>query len=220
MPLELRPLEVSDLEAYDECMKQAFSGEIFSLLYPNGYTDADRAHYIQGALKKWQKHPDKIKKMKVIDTELPEDDPLGKIIGVSDWNFYPRERTEQEIEEENEEGSEDGFPPSQNVEFSQHFFGKLSDSKKKVLGVTPYVYLHILVTLPNHHRRGVGKMHLDWGIEEAGKLGLPVYLESSPMGRPLYERVGFETVGWLDFDAKQWGLDHDLPHALMLRPAS
>jgi len=62
-------------------------------------------------------------------------------------------------------------------------------------------------------------MHLNWGFEEAKKLGLPVYLESSPMGRPLYARMGFETVGWLDFDAKEWGLDHDLPHALMLRPA-
>jgi len=219
MPLELHPLVEADLEAYDEIMKEAFSGEIFNLMYPSAYTTADRDHYLAKSLRQWRKHPDTIKKMKVVDTDLPDTDPLHKIIGVADWNFYPRARSPEELKAADEEGKDDGFAPNANVAFMEHFFGLLGESKKKILGGKPYIYLHILVTHPKHHRRGVGKMQLQWGIEQAEKLSLPVYLESSPMGRPLYERVGFETLDWLPFDAKQWGLDHDLPHALMLRPA-
>lgn len=78
--------------------------------------------------------------------------------------------------------------------------------------------LHILATLPNHHRRGVGALHLKWGIDEADKLGLPVYLEASEMGRPLYARWGFEDVKPLPFDARKYGAKTSMPHMCMLRP--
>lgn len=61
-------------------------------------------------------------------------------------------------------------------------------------------------------------MLMKWGFDEADKLGLPVWLEASPMGAPLYTRSGFQTVGWLDFDAKKWGCK-DVDHAIMIKPA-
>jgi len=218
MTLEILPLEEADISIYDDITTEAFDGEILALLYPNGQSKADKEFAIARNLKKWRKHPDTIKKMKVVDTELPDNDPFRKILGVADWNIYPRERSEAELKQEEEEGKKDDHAPGLNVAFSEHFFSELTKNKNKIFGGKPYVYLHILASRPIHHRRGAGAMHLNWGLEEAKKLGLPVYLESSPMGRPLYARMGFETVGWLDFDAKEWGLDHDLPHALMLRP--
>ncbi|TKA25809.1 hypothetical protein B0A50_05564 [Salinomyces thailandicus] len=219
MPLELHPLQEADLPAYDEIIHEAFRGDIGDLLYPNGYTPADRTHSLTRALQKWRQHPQTVQKTKVIDTALPDTDPLNKIISVADWNFHPQERSEAELDAADEEGQDAGFPPSANIPFMKHFFGLLSENKRRILGGKPHILLHILVTHPRHHRRGVGAMQLEWGVAEARRLGVPVYLESSPMGRPLYERFGFETVGWLELDAREWGLDHDLPHALMLRPA-
>jgi len=35
-------------------------------------------------------------------------------------------------------------------------------------------------------------MLLDWGTRQADRARLPAFLESSPMGKPLYERMGFQ----------------------------
>lgn len=188
------------------------------VMYPNGFTAADRQHSIDSTLKAWRKHRDSIKKFKVIDTDLPADDPYKRIVGISDWKFYPHQRSEEELEEERNETKDDSFPPNANRQMMEEFFGAINEGKKRHLGGMPYVLLHILCTHPKHHRRGVGLMHMQWGFEQAEKMGLPVWLEASAMGRPLYARNGFETVGWLDLDLKKWGLDKDLPHALMLRP--
>jgi predicted N-acetyltransferase YhbS len=54
------------------------------------------------------------------------------------------------------------------------------------------IVLHMLVTDPEHHRRGAGAMLLKWGTEQADKSQLPCFLEASVVGRPLYARFGFE----------------------------
>ena len=217
MPLELHPLQEADVDAYTEIMWQAFRPDVMGLMYPNGYTDAAREHSKAGTLKTWRKHPEKVKKLKVIDTALPDDDPYGKIVGVSDWLFYPKERTEAELAEEEAESKEGGFPPDSNHELLKAFFPIMTNAKKDHLGGKPHIRCHILVTHPHHHRRGAGAMQLRWGFEQADKLGVPVWLEASPIGRPLYEREGFETVGWLPFDARDWGSEKELRHALMIR---
>jgi GNAT superfamily N-acetyltransferase len=69
----------------------------------------------------------------------------------------------------------------------------------------PVIVLNILMTDPEHHRRGAGALHLQWGIEEAAKLGLPMYLEGSTFGRPLYERFGFKIYKVVTFDLAKYG---------------
>ena len=51
--------------------------------------------------------------------------------------------------------------------------------------------LHILVTHPEHHRRGAGAILVKWGIEQADKAKLPAFLESSMAGKRLYSNMGF-----------------------------
>jgi len=218
MPLELHPLEEADLGIATDVIWKAFEGGLMSFMYPNGVTDADRQHSINSTLKSWRKHPDTIRKFKVIDTDLPADDPFQRIVGISDWKFYPKQRSEEELDEEMNEMGDDPFPPSADKAKMEEFFGGIAKARREHMGGKPYVLLHILVTLPKYHRRGVGAMHMQWGFEQAEKMGLPVWLEASKMGRPLYERNGFETVGWLDVDLKSWGADPSGQNALMLRP--
>jgi hypothetical protein len=44
-------------------------------------------------------------------------------------------------------------------------------------------------------------------MDEAEKLGLDVFLESTPAGHPLYLKLGFEDVRMIEFDARKYGID-------------
>ena len=101
----------------------------------------------------------------------------------------------------------------------KEFFGTIAKYKREIMGGKPYVLLSMLATRKDYHRRGVGGMHLKWGLVQADKLNLPSYLEASPMGRPLYLKMGYEHVMDFPFDAKKWGAKEDLPHTILLRPA-
>ncbi len=50
-------------------------------------------------------------------------------------------------------------------------------------------------------------MLVKWGLDEATRLGLPVYLDSSPAGRALYLKNGFVEVDKSEVDMSRWGLD-------------
>ena len=40
-------------------------------------------------------------------------------------------------------------------------------------------------------------MLTQWGIQQAEKTGAPAYLEAGAMGKPIYEKIGFQQVGEL-----------------------
>ncbi|KAK3677551.1 hypothetical protein LTR78_002401 [Recurvomyces mirabilis] len=219
MPLELLPMTEADVPDYTDIMWESFGPGVMGLMYPDGYSKEAREHSTQGSLKAWRKRPDRIKKMKVVDTDLPDSAAHHNIVGVAEWLFYPKERTQEQMDQESAEAREGGMPPGANAGMMKDFFGAIGHVKKVHHGTKAHVRLHILATLPDHHRRGVGAMHMKWGFEEADKLGLEVWLEGSPMGTPLYTRSGFETVAMMDFDARKWGSKVDIPHAIMVRPA-
>ena len=52
---------------------------------------------------------------------------------------------------------------------------------------------------PEHRRRGIGKLLMDWGIAKVDELGIESFIEASPLGRSLYEKWGYQTVMKLGF---------------------
>lgn len=202
-----------------ELMWDAFNDSLMGLMYPKGFTEAAKAHNVEHLIKEWRRHPDLNKYMKVIDAELPENDPMGKIVGVSHWKFYLHQRSNEELDAEKKEKADEPFPPDVNEELLKEFFGEIGKHKREIMGGKPYVLLSLLATRKAYHRRGIGAMHLRWGLEQADQLNLPSYLEASPMGKPLYLRMGYEELRPLPFDAKKWGATEDLPHSILLRPA-
>ena len=79
------------------------------------------------------------------------------------------------------------------------------------------VLLSSLATKPAHHRKGAGSLLLNWATERADGAGLPIYLESSAMGRPLYEKFGFETLQVIETDLEKYGGRGKDKRWLMLR---
>jgi hypothetical protein len=54
--------------------------------------------------------------------------------------------------------------------------------------------LNILYTDPAYHRKGAGKMMVQWGNALADQLMLPCWVEASPEGYRLYSSCGYEDV--------------------------
>jgi GNAT superfamily N-acetyltransferase len=79
------------------------------------------------------------------------------------------------------------------------------------------VVLHILVTDPEHHRRGAGKMLIRWGTEQADEAQLPCFLEATRMGKALYAREGFEEEHEEVWDLSKYGLQGDDSSTIMIR---
>lgn len=70
-------------------------------------------------------------------------------------------------------------------------------------GVAKYFVVHgkeqlslrMLITHPDFRRRGAGTLLCDWGQQESVKRGWILTVMASPMGRALYERLGYKLVG-------------------------
>ena len=76
-----------------------------------------------------------------------------------------------------------------------------------------------LTTIPSHQRRGVAGLLLRSGLVEADKAGMKTIVMSTPAGRGVYEKHGFELVSTIDQDdSKYGGTGHYVSHFLVRQP--
>lgn len=54
------------------------------------------------------------------------------------------------------------------------------------------------------HRQGLGSRLLQECLQTADEYGLMVYLESSPLAKPFYQRHGFREVGSFTIDLSKY----------------
>lgn len=223
MPLQILPFPRSEWHAYPRVVEQSFIPGIMELFYPNGLSADTHAYLVTSLEIAHDKHPGRYQLMKVVDTDLPDIDPCLKIVGIARWGIYTKPRDEETMKAEAAEGEreekERGRTPGIVEAIADQFREQVSAARKKYAGGDAHVILYLLATRPEHHRRGVGAMHLKWGTEKADELGLPAYLEASPMGQPLYKKWGFEPLETLPFDAREHGYSQALTHIVMRRPA-
>ncbi|KAJ7815671.1 hypothetical protein B0H14DRAFT_2681265 [Mycena olivaceomarginata] len=64
------------------------------------------------------------------------------------------------------------------------------------MGDSKYWCVVLLAVDPVYQYQGVGQTLLQWGLDQAATESLDVYLEASDAGKRLYEKNGFELVGW------------------------
>ncbi len=79
--------------------------------------------------------------------------------------------------------------------------------------------LQLLLTHPDHQRRGAGTMLVRWGCERADAAGLMCALSSSAAGQKVYTQQGFEIVVEEEYDLKPYGVDAVEVRRRMIRPA-
>ncbi|KAI0207035.1 hypothetical protein F4808DRAFT_19304 [Astrocystis sublimbata] len=84
-------------------------------------------------------------------------------------------------------------PAGSNSEQCEAFFAKLAVLSKK-WDAERMLDLSLLCTAPKYHRRGAGRALLVPVLAIADAVGLRTYVEATPAGRPLYEKLGFREV--------------------------
>jgi hypothetical protein len=82
-----------------------------------------------------------------------------------------------------------------------------------------YFQLQILATHPDFQRQGAGSALCDWGLRISQLTGLVVSVFASPMGRLLYGRLGFTTVGSVRIGA-QGETEHVILTAMVYLPCT
>ena len=63
-----------------------------------------------------------------------------------------------------------------------------------------HVILRRLVVHPDFQRRGIGRKLMQWGLDEADRLGIVSWLFARPAGIQLYQRCGYVEVANISFD--------------------
>ncbi|KAH6660108.1 putative GNAT family acetyltransferase [Truncatella angustata] len=193
MPLELQPATEADIHRGVEIEGIAYGPSPFSAILFPGPMPADAKDVRAEVLTK-QLHEDSTTRWhKIVDTDLPEGEE--QMIAWSKWHVYTKkpELTPRE------------FGPGCNVEACEMLFGGIQKQRIRILGDRHYVYLHMLQTDPKHKRRGAGSLLIKKVLEEAQKLGIIAYLESSEAGHSLYASLGFKDVELMELDMSKWG---------------
>ncbi|TGJ85926.1 hypothetical protein E0Z10_g2800 [Xylaria hypoxylon] len=197
MPLVLQLATEADAERSAQIEKEAYAPNVFnSILFPGPFpepTPGENPRVTE--LAKQLREDSSTRWLKIIDTDLDPTEDNKQMIGFAQWNIN--------------DGSElpagpRSFGPGCNVEACEAVFGGLHGARLKYFGDRKHVpreltgkmvELRLLHVDPKHQRRGVGKMLVMWGVEEAKKLGLPVFLQSSEDGHSLYLSCGFRDIG-------------------------
>lgn len=75
----------------------------------------------------------------------------------------------------------------------------------------------MIVTAPDHRRRGAASYLVQWGLDAADEAGVEIWLESSVAGKPMYEKFGLRPLKTIDFDLSQLGYEGVDTHICMMR---
>ncbi|KAF2108657.1 acyl-CoA N-acyltransferase [Lophiotrema nucula] len=214
--LKVSLLEPDEAHLYQAVRHETFRPTINKILYTNQpeISDTTMANVIDG-IKKGITN-DGILYLKCVDQGTGEviAGARWRYLGpsASDWASGVRERTEEEVEKDLVVPSP--YPESDPRVWNQLFAG-FAEHKRRDMATRPYYILETLITHPLHQRRGAGALLVNWGCEKADEKGVECFVEASPMGRPLYERYGFEECGRMSVDVG--GEEFDF--IMMRRPA-
>ncbi|KAF9878552.1 acetyltransferase [Colletotrichum karsti] len=183
MGLTVLPALIPDIPKVYDAYFAAFKGDaLIDLLFPGGIDEAFREDHTKHTLSYWHKS-DTQYTLKCVDSET------GEIVGMALWDVFLKERTPEEYEFQGIT-----WLKGEDREKAEELVSPICDIKAKLWGGRRHVYCHVIAVRPEHQRRGVGALLTKWGLDMAELAGLPVYLESSPVGYPLYNRLGFETL--------------------------
>ncbi|KAJ5118057.1 uncharacterized protein N7443_003261 [Penicillium atrosanguineum] len=116
-------------------------------------------------------------------------DDEGRVAAFAKW-VQPVDTDDGRHENDDNQGS---WPVSADKELCEVFFGTMSEHHRELMGTRRHYYLEILAVDPAYQGRGLASKLLKWGLARADEEGVEVYLSSSPEGRKVYEKYGFES---------------------------
>lgn len=202
MSIRIRPIErgEADLDAIVNIVIQAFPFDpqwgyryCYRQQYPEDHYKFTQRYYADYLDMTFAGH----NVIMLAETPSDEDPSVMKVIALSIWDNYGDGPPGT--------GRFGGKPPANHPERKDASpvrlaeYTKCSTKARKELFVSRYgqrqLALRQLATLPAYWKRGAATQLCRWGMEEARRAGVAVSMFASPMGKPLYENLGFEPVG-------------------------
>lgn len=202
MSISIRPVQRgdADLNAIVDIVIQAFNYDPqwqyrypYRLQYPEDHRKFTRIYYADYLEMTFAGHNT------IMLAEMPsdEDPSVLKVISVSIWDNYGSAPPDPNLP--------GGKPPPNHPErrdaspAHMEAYSKNSAKARRELFVSRYgerqLSLRQMATLPQYWRRGAATALCKWGKEEARKVGVAVPMFASPMGKMVYESLGFREIG-------------------------
>lgn len=153
------------------------------------------------------------------------DRTTGEIAAISHWTLntdVPSDANgiQKALDAAVEARSKRLVPEGKNAALEEAYFKAAFCTELETMAGRSYVDLGLLATDPKHQGKGIGKTLLSQGLREVvDEIGLPCYVLSSRMARPLYEKAGFVVKEALAFDCREWRGRSEGRHWVMVRPA-
>lgn len=98
----------------------------------------------------------------------------------------------------------DHLPIEQEAKDSQTIVSEYMALRHKETA-EPHLLLYMLFVDPEYQGKGLGTMVTQWGNDVADAMMLPCWLESSPRGKRLYEKMGYEHTSTKAWETKSFG---------------
>ncbi|KAK5111931.1 hypothetical protein LTR85_011678 [Meristemomyces frigidus] len=209
MDLKVDPAQEADMDDLMDVQFSAFDKDPYhEALYPGDPASAEtRKAAGRRTLEEWRADPS-IRFMKCTDGQT------GQIIGYAKWNLYEAERPKEEWAHR----PDVDWCSGRTKEIAESFlYATVAMREKHWVGM-PHLLLSILCVHQGHQRKGAGTSLVGWGLRLAEGLHLPVSLEASLAGFPLYSSLGFHQVDTIIIKAIDWDGNYDRHYAVMLKP--
>lgn len=116
------------------------------------------------------------------------DENSGTVLGGGRWSIYKTSPYENEHKVE-----ASWWPAGLPWEIATDCLDQFRATSAKHID-KPHVFLNILFTHPEHRGKGVASLVMKWGLEHADELGLETYIEATDVGKPVYEKFGFDAI--------------------------
>lgn len=232
MAITISPAGIDDIKPLIRLNEAAFSWMYSAILFDGPLKESTIDALAEQRIKSLYKEDEKSETQKTPAKKFfgfkAVDDTTGEIVGEARWMiYYEDEVLTKSIEEEVEDRINPPMPQMQ-VQPTAEFGRILATTKRETLAIPSdsgetatdsnapiklrkRVYLHVLAVHPNHQRKGIGRKLIQWGLDEADRLGLIAYLEASADGVRLYEQTGFEKVKDVYMDLRPFGVEEDMP---------
>ena len=139
-------------------------------------------------------------------------DDSGSIVSVARWHWYPNGysyKKEAHWETYPQASLSEPWAKRFNIPMNNFILGSRDAARDDwIKKDRPCWILMHMVTRPSQRGKGAARLLIQWGIERAKKTGASAYLEAGVMGRPIYEKMGFQQVGEVvEFDLGPFGVE-------------
>lgn len=127
----------------------------------------------------WQKDPTQ-HTLKCVDCET------GKVVGMALWDIY--------LTPSNWRKSEITWLQGEEKERAEALISPLWETREKLWLNQRYLYCHVIAVHPDHQRKGIGQLLVEYGINVAKQTELPIFIESSSEAKRLYQKMGCQLL--------------------------